>query len=155
MAGGAGLGWHSGSMSLSLVSLLGVHGLKPTCVVHVRHGIIVMWCRTFVFHNSTIVRESGRYSRFPVCFLCCPLGYQTERNDKMCQKNPLPKTYLMLAGFLVCTLIRLIDLIVVVTRYDCVITRLESQKNRKSTTAVMRSLQDMLLCKFKYKYRHT
>lgn len=41
-------------------------------------------------------------------------------------------------------LMRAIGLIVAVRRYNCVITGPDSARNTESTTAVMRSLQDMM-----------
>lgn len=50
----------------SLTSLF-VVGLKPSCAVCVRHGIIIMWCRTFMFYKSN-VHTSGRCGKQHLCF---------------------------------------------------------------------------------------
>lgn len=75
----------------SLTSLF-VGGLKPSRAVCVRHGIIIMWCRTFVFYKSKernivvlwkFVHKSGRFGKLHLCLLCSPL--RSQRKQIICQ----------------------------------------------------------------------
>lgn len=130
---------------------LGVHGPGPSQGIRVRHGTAVIWFGTLLVlwedRRNISVHESSRWSRFHLCFLSCPLGNNTERNEIMCQTDSLPRRKSWYHAPLVYTLKRPIGLIAVVSWNNCEITRPDSgQKN--STTAVMRSLQYTSLCKF-------